>query len=124
MNGNDIIILVGDTAIAATKSDELQTDAELVEKSGPTTGQWRQFEVGKKQWGFTTGFLVTSAAITATRLLQVGSSYTINVKQRDANSNVLTGTAICQQCKITATRGNLLEGSFSFVGTGELQAVS
>lgn len=121
MNGYDIIILVGGAAIAAVKTDEIDGECELVEKSGPNTGDWRLYDVGKKQWGFSTGFLITSAATLATRVLQIGNTYTVNIKQRGANTNVLTGSAICQQCKVTAARGSLLEGSFAFVGNGELQ---
>ena len=32
----------------------------------------------------------------------------------------MTGSAILRTCKITATRGNLIQGTFTFVGNGAL----
>ena len=118
MTGKDIYILLNGAPIAATRSDEIQTQCEAVEVSGPTTGQWKQFIAGQKQWGFTTNALVTTAANLA-ELLMVGEEYTITIV---SGNTALTGTALCTEAKLTATVGNLCQGWWSFIGSGELVA--
>lgn len=118
MTGKDIYILLNGTPIAATRSDEIQTQCEAVEVSGPTTGQWRLFIPGQKNWGFTTNALVTTAANLA-ELLMVGNTYAITIV---SGATALTGTALCTEAKLTATVGTLCQGGWSFVGSGELVA--
>ena len=125
MNGNNIIIRdSAGTLIAATKSNEWQTEAETIEVSSPTQGAWRSYIAGRKEWSVTTSFLVGDAS-KITKCLNIGTSYTLNFCENTTNYPVkLTGTAILKICKITATKGNLCTGSFQFVGNGELDEPS
>ena len=116
--GNNILVFLNGTAIAGTKSNEIQTDCEMIEITNMTSAQWRQFIAGRKQWTVSTGFLVLAGA-DITKLLTVGTTYTLQFRDR-AGSNIIEGQAILKTCKISATRGNLATGSFSFQGTGEL----
>ena len=122
MNGNNIIIgtMSGTTftPIAATKSNEMQTDCETIEISSPSVGDWRTYMAGRKSWSVQVSFLVTTAS-NIRQLLSVGTSYTIVMRDR-TNTSSVTGTAIMTTCKISATRGNLVTGSFVFKGTGAL----
>lgn len=54
-------------------------------------------------------------------LTKPGTSFTISMQVDGLDSDRLTGSAICQQAKVTATLGNLLQGSFSFKGSGALE---
>ena len=120
MNGNNIIIKLNGTAIAATKSNEWETQCETIEVSSPTQGVWRDYIAGRKGWSVTTGFLVLAEA-DVQQCLNIGTSYTLTFCDNNANGTVrLTGTAILQTCRITATRGKLCEGSFKFTGSGAL----
>jgi hypothetical protein len=129
-NGNNIIVYSGGTAIAGTRSSEVQSGSELIEVSSPTQGTWRQYIAGRKEWSVTVGFLVLSDSALAISnktgiqdLLQVGNTFTIKIKERTAaDSDGVTGTVILKTCKITMTRGNLVQGSFQFTGNGELSA--
>ena len=47
-NGNDLIVYYGTTAIARTKSNDVQVDAELIEVSSPLTGLWENYITGRK----------------------------------------------------------------------------
>ena len=131
-NGNNIIVYSGGTAIAGTRSSEVQSGSELIEVSSPTQGTWRQYIAGSKEWSVTVGFLVLSDSALAISnktgiqdLLQVGNTFTLKIKERNAaDSDGVTGTAILKTCKITMTRGNLVQGSFQFTGNGELSAPS
>jgi len=116
--GNNILVFLNGTAIAGTKSNEIQTDCEMIEITNMTSAQWRQFIAGRKQWTVSTGFLVLAGA-DITKLLTVGTTYTLQFRDR-AGSNIIEGQAILKTCKISATRDNLATGSFSFQGTGEL----
>ena len=116
--GNNILVFLNGTAIAGTKSNEIQTDCEMLEITNMSSADWRKFMAGRKQWTVSTGFLVLAGA-DITKLLTVGTTYTLQFRDR-AGSNIIEGQAILKTCKISATRGNLATGAFSFQGTGEL----
>ena len=118
VNGNNILIYVGGVAVAGTRSNEIQTSAEMIEIASPDTGQWKAFLAGRKEWSINSAWLVTAAA-DVKRVLQVGTTVTIRVVGRGESAG-MTGQAIVQTCKVTATRGNLANGSFIFRGTGAL----
>jgi predicted secreted protein len=129
MNGNYIIIRRCGKAIAGTKSDVIKTAAKTIEKSSPTSGLWEEFVAGRKSWSFSVNYLITNVNGVADEeresfgigdLLTVGTKYTIDIC---ANSVVLlSGEAICESCDITARTGALIQGIFSFKGTGALQS--
>ena len=121
VNGNDILVLMNGTAVAHARTSEIQVDGELIEVSSPTQGQWREYITGRREWSVTVGWLVlTNAAVQ--KLLYVHQSYTLEF--RTTGTAYLTGTAIMTNCKISATRGSLVQGSFTFKGTGQLKAVT
>ena len=120
IKGNNILISMGGTVIAATHSNEIQSDAELIQISSPTTGTYKEFIAGIKGWSITVNFLILSNSTVQT-LLNVGNTYTLAILGRGTpNTQLASGTAILKSCKITATKGNLCQGSFQFVGTGPL----
>ena len=124
-NGNDILIYRGNTLIAGTRSNEITTNAETIEVSSASNGQWKTYIAGRKDWGVAVNYLVP-AVTNVSDLLTVGTSYTISVRTRSGSTvtSRLTGTAILKTCKITATKGNLIQGSFQFVGSGPLSAAT
>ena len=69
-------------------------------------------------WSINVSYLVL-AYNGVRELLNVGTTYTLKFRGRNqSDSTGVTGTAILKNCKITATKGNLVQGSFQFVGTG------
>ena len=118
--GNNIIVYMGGTAIAGTKSDELKVDCETIKIASATNQDWEHIIAGRKSWSLNVSWLVL-ANTDVRKALQVGSSVTIKFKGRNAtDANGLSGSAIIKTCKITAIRGNLAQGSFQFVGNGPL----
>lgn len=118
--GNNILIYRSGTAIAGTISNEIQSEADLIEISSPTSGQWKEYIKGRKSWSINVSYLVL-AYNGVRELLNVGTTYTLKFRGRNqSDSTGVTGTAILKTCKITATKGNLVQGSFQFVGTGAL----
>lgn len=123
MNGNNVYVSVGGTIIAGTKVNEIQTDCETIEISGPNVAEWREYIVKRKEWSISTSFLVTaSSQITA--MLQVGTTVTISVVNRESGTPavLLQGQAIVKQAKESFSRGKLAQGSWKFTGNGELSA--
>ena len=122
MNGSNIIITkkVGNdyVAIAATKSNEVQVDCDIIEIASPDTGVWTTRIAGRKDWSLNLSYLVTAGTGVAD-LLQVGTEYDIRIQDRDG-TNYVGGKAILKTCKQTASIGNLVQGSFQFVGNGAL----
>ena len=118
--GNNIIVYMNGQAIAGTKSDEIQVDCDTIEIASATDQAWTHYLAGRKSWSLTVGWLVL-ANLDVRKALLVGSSVTIKIKGRgESDSNGVTGAAILKTVKITATRGNLAQGSFAFVGNGPL----
>ena len=132
LNGNIILVQLDGHTIAGTKTTEIQVDSELIEIASATQGTFREFIVGRKQWQVTVNYLLMYATYqqmftypnaSMTDALLVGNSYTLKFKNRANYYDqpiTLKGTAILRTCKITATRGNLIQGTFTFVGNGAL----
>ena len=120
INGNNILIYIDGAAVAGTKSNEVQSNRELIEIASPTSGEWREFITGRKDWGFTISWLVSSHADIQQLLLSAGV-VTVRIVGR-GQSLGLTGRAIVQSCKMTFTRGNLAQGSLQLKGSGPLTA--
>ena len=120
IQGNNIIVLMNGTAIAGTKSDELQVDCDTIEIASATDQDWVHSIAGRKSWSLNVGWLVL-ANLDVRKVLLAGSVVTIKIKARGtSDSSGLQGAAILKTVKITATRGNLAQGSFAFVGNGPL----
>ena len=118
--GNDLIIYCNGKAIAGSKSCTIDVDAEMIKTASPTDGAWEHYLAGRKSWSLTVSWLVL-ANTDVRKALLVGSSVTIKFKGRNAtDANGLSGSAIIKTCKITAIRGNLAQGSFTFAGNGPL----
>ena len=117
-NGNNVLIYVDGSLVAGTRSDEVQSGCDVIEIANPSSGDWKQFIVGRKEWAISQSWLLPAASDLG-RLLQVGTTVTIRILGRGAEKG-LTGQAIVKACKITNTRGNISNGSFAFQGTGAL----
>ena len=83
INGNNVLIYRNGTAIAGTISNEIQTGAELIEISSPTSGQWKEYIAGRKSWSVNVSYLIL-ANNGVRDLLNVGSSYTLKIRGRNA----------------------------------------
>ena len=118
INGNNILIYIDGTVVAGTRSNEVQSNRELIEVASPTSGEWRQFITGRKDWGFTIAWLMSSHSDIQQLLLNAGV-VTVRIVGRGETLG-LTGSAIVQTCRMTFTRGNLAQGSLQLKGSGPL----
>ena len=123
INGNQIILkkYVNNQwqTIGYIRSQEPTTRADMMEVSNPNQGAWREFLAGRKDWQMTANWIVGVTSQIAW-LLEVGEKYQLRCEDRN-NSNVyVEGYAFIDTVKITMTRGNIIQGSFHFTGTGAL----
>ena len=121
LNGKDIIILKNGQPIAATKSDEIQVGCEIIPISSPSDGAWTAAIAGRKSWAITVGFLVANVENVFSSIEMVGNRFELII-QHSQGSNFMRGYAICTTFKVTATKGNLVQGSFAFQGIGPLES--
>lgn len=123
MNGNDIFISLDSTStpFAATRSNEIQVNGEKRTVSSPNTGDWEEHVAGRKKWSFSVNWLVGDTE-KIRNLLMAGQSYNIRVYSRTGSTKTLQlqGRASCLSAKVTLTKGNIANGSFSFEGNGPL----
>ena len=118
INGNNILIYIDGAVVAGTKSNEIQSNRELIEIASPTSGEWREFIAGRKDWGFTVSWIVSNHSDIQQLLLNAGV-VTVRIVGRGETLG-LTGSAIVQTCRMTFTRGNLAQGSLQLKGSGPL----
>lgn len=126
LNGNNIIVFVSSnngnswTAVAGTKTDEIQVDGEMIEVSSPTVSDWREFVAGRKTWSITTSWLLSGVG-DVRKVLDVGTKVKIRIGARTLVAGTgLEGFAFVKTCKITAQKNSLAHGQFVFQGTGSL----
>ena len=116
-----MLIYMDGVAIAGCTSCDIQTSIDIEEVGAPlSSGRWKQYRTKRKSWSITANYLVLQDS-DAKDLLTVGNTYAIKFKGRNSSdSSGVNGSAILKTCKITATKGNLVRGSFQFLGNNDL----
>lgn len=117
LKGNDLIIKLDGTAIAAARSCSLDVRTQSIPVSSPQDGDWQHYRAGVSSWVVRVNCLVTGIQGMVLRRRQ---TYTLRMVVRSLASDFVQGTAICTAINITGTRGNMAQGSFEFVGSGAL----
>ena len=130
LQGKNLIVRANGEVIAAAKSCTLNIDCEIIKVSSPTDGQWEHIIAGMKSWSVSTTHLLKMERMIDRPLHgyldSIGQSFTIQLELNDITiegfpvTETLTGSAICKSSQITATKGNLAQGSFKFQGNGPL----
>ena len=123
INGNQIILkkFVNNSwqTIGYIRSQEPETHAAMQPTCSPDQGQWDEFLAGRKGWQMTANWIV-GVTTQLYWLLEVGEMYKLRCEDRNNSSIYVEGYAFIDTCKITMTRGNIVQGSFHFTGTGAL----
>lgn len=117
--GKNIVIYWNDHIIAGTRSNDFETECDTLEVASPEQGEWREYLTARKKWQVTVGYLVPASS-DITDMLRVGNTYTLQFVDRTDRTTLLQGTAILKKCKITASIGSIIQGSFQFQGNGAL----
>lgn len=123
--GNNIFIATNDATlspgtskiIAGTRTNEINTECGSIEIASASQQDWQEFIAGRKSWSMSVGWLLL-ANVDVQKVLKIGTMVTVYVKI--SNTQLLTGTALITQARLTLTKGNLANGSFALKGSGAL----
>ena len=118
IHGGNVLVLNGSgTAVVAGATNcDIDMQCEGIDVAGPLSGEYREVLAGRKGWTVTVNYLVTDdlSSIRAN-----GTTVTLRIQVRGA-SGYMQGSALVSECRVTATKGNLCQGSFVFTGSGAL----
>ena len=107
-------------AIAGAKSCEISVKCDKTETASPSTGTWRTFLAGRKEWSGSCGHLIpASGTPLKSDTEMVGQIVTLTM-QTDMPGDTISGSAIVEQWSASGAVGSLVNGSFSFCGNGPL----
>lgn len=120
IHGKKIIVKVGGTAIAGAKSCEISIKGDQIETASPTTGEWRDFIAGRKEWSVTCGHLIPASGTPLKSNAAMVNTVVTLIIETDMTGDTLTGQAIVETWKASGTVGNLATGTFQFRGKGAL----
>ena len=123
--GNNIFIATNDATlspgtskiIAGTRTNEINTECGAIEIASASQQDWQEFIAGRKSWSLSVGWLLLANA-DVQKVLKVGAMVTVYVKT--GSTQLLTGTALITQARLTLGQGNLANGSFALKGSGAL----
>ncbi len=121
IHGRDIKIYnSGGTAalIAAAKSCTIHRQCQALQIASSTDGDNEHYIAGRKGWSIELAHLVTTDGVT----LDEGTFY--NIQVLIGSGVTWVGTALCTQCDIQGTQGNLGTGSVKLLGSGPLGPAS
>ena len=121
IHGRNLIIYANGEAIAAAKSCTVSMSIGDIEAASDTDGKAKTFLPTQKEWTVRCSTLVTSLI---GHFANIGDTIRLSIVVCDWDNNPtpdrLTGDAIVTSANITASVSNLVQGNFSFKGTGEL----
>ena len=116
IHGRDINIYnSGGTAlIAAAKSCTIHRQCQALSVASASDSQNEHYIAGRKGWSIDLAHLITTNGVT----LNEGTMY--NIRVLIGIGVTWVGTALCTQCDIQGTQGNLGTGSIKLLGSGPL----
>jgi hypothetical protein len=119
--GRDLLVYADGVVVAAAKSCSLSMEADTLETAGVDAGA-RSYMSGRKDWSVKVGNLVTSVQ---GHFAPIGAMLRLSMVICDElgnpTSDRLTGEAFVTGADVTGTVGHLMQGSFSFKGSGALE---
>lgn len=118
LQGNNLIIYVDGVAVAAAKSCTVTMEVGSIDTAG--SGRTKASMPTVKEWSVKTSVLVTSLNGHFALSGKVRLSVAV-VDGGEITTDRMTGEAIVTNANVSAAVGNLVQGSYSFKGTGALE---
>ena len=118
LQGNNLIIYVDGVAVAAAKSCTVTMEVGSIDTAG--SGRTKASMPTVKDWSVKTSVLVTSLNGHFALSGKVRLSVAV-VDGGEITTDRMTGEAIVTSANVSAAVGNLVQGSFSFKGSGTLE---
>ena len=125
IHGENLIVAIGGTPLAASKSCNVSKAQSFLEVAAPTAGRWESFVPQKLGWNITADCLMGTmeAYKTLDAAWKAGTALTIRFFDTEFNENE-TGTAYIENLDLVCTKGNLAKMSVSLKGSGPLSEYS
>ena len=118
LQGNNLIIYVDGVAVAAAKSCTVTMEVGSIDTAG--SGRTKASMPTVKDWSVKTSVLVTSLNGHFALSGKVRLSVAV-VDGGEITTDRMTGEAIVTSANVSAAVGNLVQGNFSFKGSGALE---
>ena len=117
IHGKDIKILNSSSTalIAAAKSCTIHRHADSEEVASANDQDHKHYIAGRKGWSIDLQYFVSTDGVT----LEEGTMY--NIQVAIGSGVTWAGQALCTDCDITGTQGNLSQGSIKLLGSGPLE---
>lgn len=119
IKGKNLIIYEGSpaVAIAACRSCSIVSKADVLETSSPDSDEARTYQVGRISWEVSVSTFVLAMK---DYMLRKGQTYFLTLKDANNSSDIITGSAICTNVQIVATKGNIAQGTLQFIGLDDM----
>ena len=117
IHGKDIKILNSSSTalIACAKSCTIHRHADSEEVASANDQDHKHHIAGRKGWSIDLQYFVSTDGVT----LEEGTMY--NIQVAIGSGVTWAGQALCTDCDITGTQGNLSQGSIKLLGSGPLE---
>ena len=121
IHGENLIVAINGTELAASKSCNISKSQSFVEVSSPTDGRWESFVPKKLSWDISSDCLLSTmdAYKTLDAAWKAGTALTIRFFNTEYDENE-TGTAYIDKLDLKASKGSLAKMSVSLKGSGPL----
>lgn len=122
--GKNLILAIGNTPLAASKSCRVSKSKSFIEVASPTASAWESFIPSKKGWSMSADCLIGTmeAYKTLDAAWKNDTALTIRFYDTEYNENE-TGTAYIDNLDLVASKGSLAKMSVSLKGSGELSDI-
>ena len=116
IHGKDIKILNSSSTalIACAKSCTIDKRCDSIEVASATDQNNKHYIAGRKEWSIDLSYFVSTDGVS----LEEGTTY--NIRVAIGSGVTWAGCALCTECRIDATMGNLSQGSIKLLGSGPL----
>lgn len=121
IHGEDLILALNGTALAASKSCNIDKSQSFLDVSSPTDGRWEACVPQKLSWSLSSECLLGTmdAYKTLDAAWKAGTALTVRFFDTEYNENE-TGTVYIEKLTLSASKGNLAKMSISLKGSGPL----
>lgn len=121
IHGEDLILALNGTALAASKSCNIDKSQSFIDVASPTDGRWEACVPQKLAWSLSSDCLLATmdAYKTLNAAWKAGTALTVRFFDTEYNENE-TGTVYIEKLNLSASKGNLAKMAVTLKGSGEL----
>ena len=121
IHGRNLILAIGGTALAGSKSCSVDVQQSFFPVASPTSGRWEESVPERLNWKITSEGLLVAAADYNTLLNAQRNGTKLTIRYYDSTYGInQTGSAYIESLSINGAVGSLTRCSVSLRGTGSL----